>query len=82
MYSLLAGSEIGSYMAYLGHSQLAGITILTSSSSCYSSLVTFSYDNSLHLQKMPLDFVGCARDLGTWHWIFIDFIGKDQGAKK
>ena len=28
------------------------------------------------------DFVGCARDLGTWYWIVIIFIGKDQGAKR
>lgn len=69
-------------MAYPGHSQLAGITVLISSSSRYPSLVTFFYENRLHLQKMPLDFVDCAHDLGTWHWIIADFFDKDQGAKK
>lgn len=80
MYSLPAGSQIEKYLAYLGHCHLAVITILISSSSCYPSLVTFFCDKSLHLQKMPLDFVSCAHDLGTWS--VVGFIGKDQGAKK
>lgn len=77
--SLSAGSQIGKYMVYLGHFNMAGITVLISSSSCCPSLVTFLYDKSLHLQKMPLDFVGCACNLGIW--TTTDFTGKDQGAK-
>lgn len=80
MYSLPAGCQIGKYLAYLGHSHLAVITVLLSSSSCYPYLVTFFCDKSLHLQKMPLDFASCAHDLGTWS--IVGFIGKDQGAKK
>lgn len=64
--SLSAGSQIGKYVVYLGHFNMAGITVLISSSSCCPSLVTFLYDKSLHLQKMPLDFVGCACNLGIW----------------
>lgn len=81
IYSILsAGSLIGKYMAYLGPSNMSGITVLISSSSCYPSLVTFFCDKSLHLQKMPLDFVGCACNLGIW--TTVDFTGRDQGAKK
>lgn len=32
--------------------------------------------------EIPFDFVGCARGVGTCHWITVDFIGKSQGTEK